>query len=321
MTTRVHLLAGRDINELHVHLFELAGEAARQALIPASRSRGFSAVQTAFATGAAAEWLLRALVASVSPVLLAQGGAGGRDTAIALAGGRPVLDEQVELDPSELRTVMTNDLKQLIFALFPSLRATPIASRLEVIFSVRNTAVHLGLASAADNHRALQTLTLLTPDLVPPLGLTEIDFWGSAGIEQARELRSEVLSAVEYRVKTLIDRAQAYYSGAYGHLDRRALSTVRRQLSRTSQGFGHVEGAELFVTGCPSCRSAGWLQFWPEPPLSTRDVRTVERRSMIYLHPSEFRCAVCRLVLDAEGIAMSGVEVGDEVEDYSEELL
>ncbi|MEP9391114.1 hypothetical protein ABLE94_02495 [Gordonia sp. VNK1] len=286
-------------DELPKVLFDGSAMHARVAVSLHSSDGGWDAQRLAISIGTAAELLLKHALTMESFHLLPDKGF-SVDTALSLAGRAKARDGLPKLTtvagPAALQRVdqvFTLRLKREDF---------------DPIFQVRNTALHLGVASTKVNTEAFKQLVILTEVLFEHLNTdarTRTWYWGG---EEA-----------EHFVKVIIDDAATEAQSAYEALIHRArvayrrltLSLVDADRSDVIHQFAEVtptfdEETEVALSHqCPACKNMGWVVYQVErgwPTVEYPDDDFNHHRKIPYVDregiADRFECGVCRLKLD-----------------------
>ena len=177
----------------------------------------------------------------------------------------------------------------------------------DLIFRVRNSAIHLGVASTLANGAAFKKMVLLTDRVFTHLGTessARIQYWGGEEAESfVRAIVDEAISEVRVRYEQLLRRATDDYQRLTESLVEAGKAEVIKQFAEVPPTIN--SGAEEAIPHlCPACANMGWVVYEVHrgiPMVESSDeefgygaVAYVEREGSA----DRFECGVCRLKLD-----------------------
>lgn len=178
----------------------------------------------------------------------------------------------------------------------------------ELIFQVRNSAAHLGVASVHTNKAAFRQMVLLTDRLFTYLGSdtpTRIGYWGGEDAESfVRAIVDEAISEVRVKYEQLVRRAKVDYQKLSLSLIEAGKAEVIRQFAEVPPTID-VDAEEASPHQCPACENMGWVVY--EVSRSIPFVEHTEDEFRYELGDAyveregsavRFECGVCRLKLD-----------------------
>ncbi len=178
----------------------------------------------------------------------------------------------------------------------------------ELVFRVRNSAIHLGVASTQANKDAFKKMVLLTDSLFTHLDVdtpARIQYWGGEHAEKfVRAIVDEATTEAKARYEQLLRRARDGYHKLTQSLSEAGRTDVLKQLaavpptldSRTEEAVSHL---------CPACGNMGWVVYEVHRGIPTAEYLGEEfggRYGDAYVEregsADRFECGVCRLKLD-----------------------
>ncbi|WP_280827679.1 hypothetical protein [Mycobacterium sp. OTB74] len=195
----------------------------------------------------------------------------------------------------------------------------------DLIFRVRNSAIHLGVASMRANKAAFEKMVLLTDKLFTYLGVeasARVEYWGGEEAEEfVRAIVDKAINEAKVRYEQLLRQARDDYQ-------KLALSLIATGRADVIKQFAEVppttnEGTEEPVPyQCPACENMGWVVYEVR-----RGLPAVEYAGDDYGHQAysayveregsadRFECGVCRLKLDRrDDLFEAGVQLETELE-------
>lgn len=178
----------------------------------------------------------------------------------------------------------------------------------ELIFRVRNSAIHLGVASTQANKIAFTKMVLLTDRLFTHLGAdasTRVQYWGGDVAEQfVRAIVDEAVNEVRVRYEQLVNQAERDYQILTQSLIGAGRADVIKQFAEVPPTI-NPDAEEAVPHLCPACGNLGWGVYEVH-----RGLPTVESSEGEFGHQpgaayveregsaDRFECGVCRLKLD-----------------------
>jgi hypothetical protein len=202
----------------------------------------------------------------------------------------------------------------------------------ELIFRVRNAAIHLGVASMQANKAAFTKLVLLTDRLFTHLGAdasVRVQYWGGEVAEQfVRAIVDEAINEVRVRYEHLVNQARRDYQILAQSLIGAGRAEVIKQFAEVPPTF-NSDAEEAVSRLCPACGNMGWVVYEVHRGLPTVEYEEygqqagtayVERQGFA----DRFECGVCRLKLDRRDyLVEAGVplEIEMEADDATQEEI
>lgn len=177
----------------------------------------------------------------------------------------------------------------------------------DLVFRVRNTALHLGVASTQANKDAVEKMVLLTDRLFTHLGTdtaAQVEYWGGEDAEKfVRAIVDKAISEAKIRYEQLLRRAKDAYEKLTESLLKAGKAEVIKQFADVLPTLDSDEEAQSHV--CPACGNMGWVVYAVHRGLPTVEYSEedygyqpvaayVEREGSA----DRFECGVCRLKLD-----------------------
>lgn len=251
--------------------------------------------------GASVELGVKAALCKVSPVLLVEGGSRFKDTSLVRLLGYeaapPPTGRQAQPGSVE-RVLFTVGFEQALvrFALIygdQGLKVTP--AQLAELKAARDVTAHgsMGAGPVSDAmDRILVTLSTVHSVLAPLLGTSPEQFWAGHHRLIERVVASSQRSLTD-QVRALYDAAQARFQAKYADVDPDGLQAI---LDAADERVQPAKGT--MYRKCPVCGASGIAHERPE-----KEVRTTRRGGRKVVRgwrATDFRCGVCRLVLDSE---------------------
>lgn len=245
--------------------------------------------------GMAVESALKAALATVSPVLIADVKK-NHQSAVWLSGS-----SIGPFDSSAVRTLGGLELLQVVRLAFAGQEGLPSVSSCEQIFTVRNTAAHLGVVESAKLDAAVINMAAVLTTILELLAREGEEFWGVENYDLITELLDEKASAVRLAIAAKKAQAQRKFE--------RFLETVPR--AQQEAVFSALEArfvrlasrTDRTLASCPICDRDGLLDLYVhEPDLDfsgwslTFGPPDGSRTGV----PEHFECPVCGLVLEDE---------------------
>lgn len=201
----------------------------------------------------------------------------------------------------------------------------------DLVFRVRNTALHLGVASTQSNKDAVEKMVLLTDRLFTHLGTdtaAQVEYWGGEDAEKfVRAIVDKAISEAKVRYEQLLRRAKDAYEKLTESLLEVGKAEVIKQFADVLPTLDSDEEAQSHV--CPACGNMGWVVYEVDRGLPMVEYEEygqpagtayVEREGSA----DRFECGVCRLKLDRrEFLVEAGValEIELEPDDATEEEI
>lgn len=280
--------------------------------------------------GAAVEHLIKAALCATSPALLLESRSGNDYDLIRLLGyAAPRVSGQGAAHRAKDRAPYTVSLSKAIDRyLFlrgqGSLGAS--ADQLAAVKAARDLTAHGGVGSRQSSeamHEVLVAVAAVVEALTEALALNPTEFWGNHHglVERVKDNRDDELAT---RARTLITAARNRFSKKYEGVDPAALESLRAESFWRSDPKN-----DEWSRPCPACNAQGTSRVKPELRRSI-SVDGKTRLSAGY-RAVNFRCLVCSLQLDSEGLiaVVSDFEAWEEepdaldywVDDYGSENL
>lgn len=270
--------------------------------------------------GMATEFLLRAVVADVSPALLfVARSAGEKRTAVAMV--RAHREAAVDKDwLLEQRSADLNFIRSIAVEAAPALG--DYGAELDDIINRRNAVAHMYVADGGARRATLTALARVADVVMTHLGATSTEgFWGSERHALVMSLLSESADATRAEVEIAMHTARLRFEALKAGLSPAEKERVLTALEAQGSAFYPPGPVELFRVECPTCRrqaelvvrliddtsdlSALELVDWdddgvPGAVLIPQDSVAVE-----------LQCPVCRLRLSYAELQASYPEIAD----------
>lgn len=265
--------------------------------------------------GAAVELLLKAVLCRSSPVLLLEGQRFSELSLLRLAGYQPVVaasrgSTQRRGSPGLPYTVGFAKAVERVGLLHGPNVLGVTSEQVDELKAARDLVAHGADDTSVVSeqmHRVLVTFGTCATALLPLIGLSQDDFWGESGALIERALDSE-RDAITARVRALYAAARARYETQFRGIEPSALETLKEEAYWTAWSRG--EGSR----SCPVCDARGLSKERAELR------RHLSRAGRVVVEPGfaaiDFRCPVCKLVLETESL----VEAAPGFEGWQEEL-
>jgi hypothetical protein len=205
----------------------------------------------------------------------------------------------------------------------------------ELMFQVRNSALHLGVGSTKANEAAFKQMVLLTDKVFTYLGTepsAQVEYWGGEEAEKfVRAIVDEAISEVQARYDQLLRRARDDYQKLTESLFEAGKAEVIKQFAEvrpTTDSWTE----EALPHQCPACQNMGWVVYEVHRSLPTVEYSEegefryepgtayVEREGSA----DRFECGVCRLKLDRRAYLVEAalpLEIELDPDDATEEEI
>lgn len=281
-------------DDLAANLTDRAAEHAAVALQHWASDDTREVIMAAIATGSAVELMTKAHLAQISPVLLAE--RADLDTLLHLLG----VGERTKARPSAIRTISATTALKHARRLNPEIAYSTPGD--DLVFDVRNAAVHVGIVSQEELHEAVGIMVRILDSLLvlsewPDRG----GFWGEDWLSAVDALADAAAGAVRRRLESKLASARARLATLLTGLDATASAVVRTNLAARSSRIS-IDHDERVT--CPVCQEQAWLVC-----VVVDETREVDTDEGMYLDvvgqtawPEEFTCNVCGLELDSREI-------------------
>lgn len=239
------------LNPLQGHLIISASQAAKAALdlLPGI---ALTDVTTLFLNaGMATEFLLRAVVAEVSPALLFVTNPTEKRAVIAMlrAHRDASVDERWLL---QQRSADLSFIKAVAVEAVPALRDH--VSELDDIINRRNAVAHMYVADGDARRSTLTSLARITDVVVTHLGGASTEgFWGDTRHDLITSLLAEDADATRTEVQVAIHAARLHFEEIKAGLSRAEQERVLAALEAQGSAFYPPGPAEVFREECPAC--------------------------------------------------------------------
>ena len=159
-------------------------------------------------------------------------------------------------------------------------------------------------------HRVLVTMAIVVEGVLPHVGGSPDDFWGSHSGLIVRAI-DEQRDMVVGLVRTLISAAQQRFNAKYAGVPRESLEPLMWESFWQANPLPN-EWARV----CPACGAQGVSQLRPEIRRLLVDP-DLPRRTVAGYKAIDFRCPICKLALESEELvdAAVGFEAWEEESD------
>ncbi len=301
-------IGGLPIGLLGENLFRSAMSAARSALLTHTDDHPEVQLRAGLEVGAAAEWLVRALLAKSNPALLAD--RRHKDSVLALSGVKSLPNA---LDHTDLRSITTAEVVALLLLIHPTLS---IARDLESIMEVRNSAAHMALVTRSSLHEAVRRLVRVVAVIVPEITDDDVEkFWGTELAPVAAGISLDFDNETAARVAGKIAAARQRIRHLTAILPPESVDATLTALEDRKVPEEILEDTEDEEVECPACGRNAWLTY-----IRYRDDGSIEaeydrdgspeRAYMVFqvtLVPALLQCPVCELNLDGSSDELDGI--------------
>jgi predicted RNA-binding Zn-ribbon protein involved in translation (DUF1610 family) len=236
MTTPTH--AQQTANRLRVS----AASYARSALIHVTSDD--DRVRGAIDAGVAVEHMVKALLATLSPALLAHRNA-DLDTMLHLTG----FGQLAKCSPHEVKTISAHEACLRCARIVPEFTYTHQAD--QALFVARNGGVHLALTTDEVARESARIMVRLLEPLIKSLNLDRGEFWGdmeSVADTLLDEKASQISAAVEMKVAAAKSRLEARLAG---------LGASERELVVKALSAHPLYTKDEEPYECPACGQTG----------------------------------------------------------------
>ncbi len=301
------------------NLYWAARDAAHVALQGYTREDAADKLQAAISAGTAAEYLLRAVLASRDPLLLADRGSVVSLIMLSRANGNSGIDIR------KLRTVKTGDALNILFEMHPSLK---IRDDFQSVMVARNAAAHVAIVDDAILAEAVQKLVVVVDALHELLNRQPADFWGTALEGVVGAMRDEYSDAVRRRVESKIAFARAQLQSIVGDLGAADRESTLVALETRVVRYASADEHKDQQTECPACERWGWTTYLADRDETVETEVTdqpdgsveVTHTVAVYYWASMFQCPVCGLYLDGNELTPTSIpsELATEYEDVED---
>lgn len=197
----------------------------------------------------------------------------------------------------------------------------------ELIFQVRNAAIHIGVASTKANEAAFKKMVLLTDRMFTHLGTEpseRVRYWGGEEAEKfVRAIVDEAISEAKARYEQLLRRAREGYQKLARGLVEAGRAEVIKQFAEVPPTIDSAT-EEASPHQCPACQNMGWVVYdvhrsLPMVEYSDDGEYGYEPVGAAYVErggsADRFECGVCRLRLNRrEYLIEAGVPLKVELE-------
>lgn len=301
-------VGGLPVGMLGENFFRASRAAARSALLTHTETRPEVQLRCALEVGAAAEWLVRALLAKGSVALLAD--RRSKNSLLALANVRALPSS---MDHTTLRSITTQEVVDLLVVTHPTLG---ISRDVTGIMDVRNSAAHMALVTERSLHEAVRRLVRLVSVIVPELPDDDVDeFWGEQLAPVAHRIASDFDNETAARVASKIAAAQQRIRELTAKLPPESVDATLDALQDRQVPEEILEDTEDVQHECPACGRNSWLTYIKyrddgHMEAEYDDEGAPERAYMVFevtLVPALLQCPVCELNLDGSADELDGL--------------
>lgn len=289
-----------DAQQTAIRLSSSAAFYARSALIHVTSDD--DRVRGAIDAGVAVEHMAKALLASLSPALLADRNA-DLDTLLHLTG----LGQHAKCSPHEIKTIGAQEACLRCARILPTFT---YSRHDQALFTARNGGTHLALTTEDAARESARIMVRLLEPLRAKMDVSRAEFWGdleSVADTLLDEKASQIRAALEMKFAAARSRLQVRLAG---------LGTSERELvlkALTNRPFD-LKDQEQYE--CPACAQAGVvicdIQDVGQPDF---DYEQVDVEDFVYLrgridqvaYATSFDCNACGLNLDYEEMSTVGM--------------
>lgn len=292
-------VAGIALDGLVAHLIRLARDAAHDVITGYTTDEGRERVKRLVDAGAVVEHLVKAVLAKLNPVLLADR---KNDLSMLTFSGVTLSPPQTA---AELKTIAYADAMRVLILAEPTLKS--IQKDAAAIISARNAAAHMGMVDRSTLDTYAQDVVRIVAILLPFLGEQPERFWSKPLMPVVEALEREKDDRSQARVASKIAKARAVFAQLTRGLEPSASEAILRGLeSRQSLGWGLNFTSENLRHECPACGRSGWVSYeralrWEDGQFEYDSYLGAPSDCVVPvdLEPIMFDCPVCGLLLDA----------------------
>jgi hypothetical protein len=305
---------GVPLESLSRHLVSLAREAAQDVLTGYTSDERRESVQRIVDAGMVVEHLVKAVLAGLSPSLLAD--RTDPRSILTFAG--------VALTPvpaaSELKTITFRESLRLVVIAEP--RSKPIELYAGSIISARNAAAHMGMVDPAVRNSFAQELVRIVSILLPILNTEPESFWSKRlmPVVEALERINDDRSLA--RVVSKITKAREIFAEITRGLSSDLSEATLRALE-SRETFLLMLGCETQRSVCPACTRSGWVLYERRPHWESAEFEydgylgaPSDCFVPVDLEPIDFSCPVCSLFLEGSEGELDTVDGIETIEQH-----
>lgn len=307
----------RTSSSLTEHLRHVTESAANAAVENYTSQDEGELLWAAISAGLAVEAALKFSIAKANPVLLADS-RGGTASAVLLAR-----HTTTAFAPLALKTITGMAAFSIFRALHDERKGSPNGKECEQVFSVRNSAVHMGVVEPAEVRTAVRNMVVLLQSVME---LEEGDpsvLWQDTNLELAESLAdersTETARGIAEKKAVAGRRYQKLILGLAAAQQEELLRSIEAHFTSNLDGIGRVTHT------CPACERNGLLvrhvtrDDFDFTGASYPDNEPTGGR---YAYAEEFVCFVCGLALDEDELYIDPAfeDVIEEEVDPSEEF-
>ena len=318
-------ISGRKISSFQRYLYWAARDAARTALHLYTSERSFDRVNGAISAGGAVEYLMRSLISTYDPSLLADRG----NLASVVALSRAITPTPPTAQA--LRTITFTQALDILNKIHPSLNIT---SEVNTVMNTRNAAAHMAMESSTDLAESVVKMVTVVSALHAFFDEPEAQFWGEPLLKLVTAMKLDYENAIKIRVQGKIAHALTELEIILAGTDATNREETLLVLERREVAWMSGDDSEDEPRECPACHRRGTLTIIRERQMSDYVIVTDDDEDMSGSYalvsvtgiPSMFQCPVCNLRLEGNELDQfpelsNQVEYeADVVEDLSEVL-
>lgn len=267
-------------------------------------------LQAAISVGTASELLLKTLVCTTSPTLLAARDA--RNSLLILAGASRA--GEFDLGALDFQSILGPEVLELARKLYSTSGFVPPKKLMSL--AVRNAASHLGIVDSNKLKEAINEHCRLVEDVLRLLDLDTEAYWGEELYPIFRSLVDTARSDAERQLCAKIESARAVYGELYGMLPEAILPPY---FAGVVQGTGALGDGQR-PQECPACLQQGWLVYAVDDEsvfVDPDDGTTWTKRTASL---QSFECPICKLRLEYEELKQILSDSPDDIELEPREL-
>jgi hypothetical protein len=307
-----------DTYALRDHLIRAASDVAKSALDAVTTGDRRVAGAAFIEAGMAVEFLMKAVVADVSPTLLfVQRNPGEKRAHEAML--RAHRDDTVDTAwLSEQKSAEMTFVRGFAYEVLPTLKA--VSALVAAVTNQRNSVAHM---YAVDGAKLRETVTAFAR--VADVVLTHLDvnserFWGAERLRLVTTLIDERIAEVSAAVQLKLREAELHVQRLVAPLTRQEANGLLRRLEKGGMPFVPVETTVL-NTECPSCaynaelwlRVSDFVENPDELELTDWDGNGAPDAALIpqAVYGVRLECPVCFLSLNQSELAVEYPELAD----------
>ncbi|MEV4775218.1 hypothetical protein [Microbacterium sp. LWH12-1.2] len=300
------------------HLVRASSEMARLALDSINASERGEVASASVRTGMAMEFLLRAVVASVSPALLFAPRNARATTPAAMVQALRAERIDVEWLSVQVSSEMSF-VRGLAAEIVPAL--AEFSGDIESVVKRRDAVVHMYAVNASGLRSAVTSLARVAAVVLPHLKATAEQFWEEERVALVDALINERAEAVRADVALKIRDAELFVAQLRANLSGEDAAAIMALLESEGSDFYPPGPSQVFRATCPACeyeaelivRVQDEIERIGDLELGGRDENAAPTAVLIPQVPTSvsLQCPVCRLRLSQVELSDSQPHLAD----------